>query len=110
MTEGRGLSIFDDEPEDSGESQRQETAADDPTVVIPVGARKTPQGAPSAADDTSSGQRRSDATRTQAIPVAKADEADRVPRHGGRDGARRRRRRHRPRARRRRRHRSRPPG
>ena len=92
MTEGRGLSIFEDEPEDSGESQRQETAADDPTVVIPVGARNTPQGAPAAAGDTSSGQRR-DATRTQAIPVAKADEADRVPRQAGRDGAPRRHRR-----------------
>ena len=44
MTEGRGLSIFDDEPEDSGESQRQETAADDPTVAIPVGARNTSRG------------------------------------------------------------------
>jgi len=81
MTEGRGLSIFEDEPEDTGESQRQETAADDPTVVIPVGARNTPRGAPSAADDTSSGQRR-DATRTQAIPVAKAEEADKPPAKG----------------------------
>src|SRR4029079_15330696 len=81
MTEGRGLSIFEDEPEDSGESQRQETAADDPTVVIPVGARNTPGGTPSAADDTSSAQRR-DATRTQAIPVAKAEEADKPPAKG----------------------------
>ena len=78
MTEGRGLSIFDDEPEDSGESQRRETAADDPTVVIPVGARNTPKGAPAASGDTSSARRR-DATRTQAIPVAKAVEAAESP-------------------------------
>ena len=74
MTEGRGLSIFDDEPEESGESQRRETAADEPTVVIPVGAGKSTKGAPSAPDDTSSARRHSDATRTQAIPAAKADE------------------------------------